>query len=291
MRRRLASLLLLSALAVPGPVLADDGRAGGKLVLTDGIATVEGGAGGGLTPWATIAGNETNRGIGGTAHLTTVLLPDFTLTGYGAALGFHDRVEISYARQDFDTRAAGAALGLGRGFTFSQDIWGAKLKVAGDAIWDQDRPWPQVAIGMQHKRATRGAVISAVGGAGARGTDLYVSATKLFLAQGLLVNATLRATRANQFGLLGFGGDRRQGRTIQPEGSLALMLSSRIVIGAEYRGKPDRLRFAREDDALDAFVAWAPDRHLTLTAAYVDLGAIATMRNQRGLLLSAKGAF
>jgi len=34
------------------------------------------------------------------------------------------------------------------------------------------------------------------------GVDLYVSATKLFLGPGVLVNATLRATRANQNGWL-----------------------------------------------------------------------------------------
>ena len=34
---------------------------------------------------------------------------------------------------------------------------------------------------------------------------MYVSATKLLLAQSLLVNGTLRSTNANQNGLLGFG--------------------------------------------------------------------------------------
>ena len=34
-----------------------------------------------------------------------------------------------------------------------------------------------------------------------------MSGTKVFLAQSLLVNVTLRYSKANQFGLLGFGGD------------------------------------------------------------------------------------
>ena len=38
------------------------------------------------------------------------------------------------------------------------------------------------------------------------GVDFYVSATKLLLEQNLLLNGTLRATKANQLGLLGFGG-------------------------------------------------------------------------------------
>ncbi|MGJ3627264.1 DUF3034 family protein [Sphingomonas sp. MMS24-JH45] len=39
-------------------------------------------------------------------------------------------------------------------------------------------------------------------GAAAQGTDIYVAATKLVLSQGLVVGATARWTRANQFGLL-----------------------------------------------------------------------------------------
>ena len=57
-------------------------------------------------------------------------------------------------------------------------------------------------------------------GAKRSGTDVYVSATKLFLAQGLLVNATLRGTKANQNGLLGHGarlGGADNGYEFMPE--------------------------------------------------------------------------
>ena len=41
--------------------------------------------------------------------------------------------------------------------------------------------------------------------------DLYIAATKLYFAalagRNVILDATLRRTRANQFGLLGFGGD------------------------------------------------------------------------------------
>ncbi|MGJ3627265.1 DUF3034 family protein [Sphingomonas sp. MMS24-JH45] len=49
--------------------------------------------------------------------------------------------------------------------------------------------------------------------------------------------------------------------------------------------------FARETGAWDAFAAWAPQRNLTLTAAFVDLGDIATFRRQRGLFVQLQGAF
>lgn len=277
--------------AVAAPAFAGDGRAGGKLLLTDGVSTVEGSAGGGIASWAVIAGNETERGVGGAAHATALALPDFTLTGYGGAIGLFDRLELSYAHQSFDTRKAGAALGLGRGFTFAQDVIGAKLRLMGDAVWDQDRALPQISVGVQHKIADKGAVIRAVGGRERRGTDFYVSATKLFLSHGVLLSGALRYTKANQWGLLGFGGDRGGRRSAEFEGSAAVMLSPRLVLGGEFRTKPDNLGFAQEDDAYDLFAAWAVHRNVTLTAAYADLGDIATVSNQRGLYLSLQTAF
>lgn len=282
-----APLLLLAAT----PAAAREMREGGKLVLTDGVSSIDGAAGGGLAAWSVIAGNETNAGIGATAHATLVALPDFDLKSYGVAVGLHDRVELSYTHQRFDTRAAGAVLGLGRNFVFSQDIVGAKIRVIGDAVWDQDRWLPQIAVGVQHKIADRDAIVRAVGARRSRDTDFYVSATKLFLAQSLIVDTTVRWTRANQFGLLGFGGDRQGARTAQFEGSAAYMLSPAIVVGGEVRTKPDNLGFAQENDAWDAFAAWAVHRNVTLTAAYTDLGAIATVRRQRGLFLSLQTGF
>ena len=281
----------LALLTITQPASAGDRRAGGKLLLTNGVTSVEGAAGGGLATWAVVAGNETRDGIGGKASATVVALPDFDLTSFGAAIGVNDRLELSYTRQRFDTRAAGTALGLGRGFTFGQDVFGAKLRVIGDAVWDQDSWLPQIAIGVQHKRANRGVVIRAVGGQHDRGTDFYVAATKVVLSRSLVLNATLRATKANQFGLLGFGGDRHDRYRPQVEGSAGVMLSPRLAVGVEGRSKPSNLRFAREQKALDAFAAWAVARNVSLTAAYVDLGDIATVRRQRGAFLSVQGSF
>lgn len=278
-------------LFVAQPAAAGDRRAGGKLLLTDGVTSVEGAAGGGLASWAVIAGNETRDGIGGKVNATLVALHDFDLESYGAAIGVNDRLELSYTHQNFDTRAAGAALGLGRGFTFGQNIFGAKLRVIGDAVWDQDSWLPQIAIGVQHKRANRGAIIRAVGGRHDRGTDFYVAATKVVLSRSLVLNATVRATKANQFGLLGFGGDRHDRYRPQFEGSAGLMLSPRFVVGAEARTKSSNLGFAREQKAADAFAAWAVARNVSVTAAYVDLGDIATVRRQRGAFLSIQGSF
>lgn len=288
---RYCSVAAIALLFVAQPASARDRRAGGKLLLTNGVTSVEGAAGGGLATWAVVAGNETRDGIGGKASATLVALPDFDLESYGAAIGVNDRIELSYSNQSFDTRAKGAALGLGRGFTFRQSIYGVKMRLMGDAVWEQDSWLPQIAIGVQHKRANRGAIIRAVGGRHDRGTDFYVAATKVVLSRSLVLNATVRATKANQFGLLGFGGDRHDRYRPQFEGSAGLMLSPRFVVGAEARTKSSNLRFAREQKAADAFAAWAVARNVSVTAAYVDLGDIATVRRQRGAFLSIQGSF
>jgi hypothetical protein len=275
-------------LATAPAMAREEPRAGGKLVLTDGVSTVDGSAGGGLATWAVIDGNETRDGIGASAHVTYVPLADYSLLTEGAAIGIKDRVELSYAHQAFDTHKVGAALGLGRGFTFGQDIFGAKLRLFGDAVYDQDSALPQVSVGVQYKRANQGAVIHAVGGAHDSGTDFYVSASKILLGQSLVLDGTVRFTKANQFGLLGFGGDLHDHYSAQFEGSAAFLLTRKLALGGEVRTKPDNLGFAHEDAAWDAFAAYTLTKNVSLTAAYVDLGSIATVKGQRGAYLSLK---
>lgn len=261
---------------------------GGKLLLTNAVSTVEGSSGGGIARWATIGGKQMPGGIGASAHATAIELPDYGWRSYGVALGFGDRLELSIARADFDTRDVGAALGIGQGYTFNLDTFGAKLRVAGDLVYGES--WlPQIALGIEHKRSRDAALVRALGAGDAEGTDFTLSATKLLLARSLLVNATLRYTEANQLGLLGFG-SAGAGYKLQVEGSLGYQLSRRAAIGAEYRSKPDNLGLG-EDDWMDVFAAYALTDHLTLTAAYVDLGSIATFPDQRGGFLSAQVAF
>ncbi len=272
-----------------------------KLLLTGGVSTVDGAAGGGLTPWAVTASYAAEGEFGGSAFASRVTTRDYAMNAYGAALGFDDRFELSIARQDFDTGATGTALGL-PGLHLKQDIVGLKWRFAGDAVLDSNSWMPQLALGLEHKRADAAGLEPTLKALGAdtRGTDLYLSATKLFLAQGLLVNGTLRVTKANQNGLLGFGGTAHDHYSLQPEVSLAWLLRKDLAVGAEYRAKPDNLNPSvlgaglKEDDWVDAFVAWAPCKHLSLTLAYVDLGhivpAVATKR-QTGTYFSAQLAF
>jgi hypothetical protein len=289
--RRFAPVVALAFAISPALALNSPPNRSGKLLLTGGVSQVEGSGGGGLTPWALIGGYGTRDQIGANAYYTRVDVSDYSLDSYGALVGFYDRVELSISRQKFDTQAVGAALGLGRGFSFTQDTIGLKVKLLGDAVYEQDSWLPQVSVGAQHKRNDQPDVLAFVGADRRDDTDVYLSATKLYLGSSLLVNGTLRYTRANQFGILGFGGDQRSGRSLQLEGSIARLLSRNLALGAEYRSKPDNLGIADEDAAWDVFLAWAPSKHASLTLAYVDLGNIVIEDDQRGWYASLQFGF
>ena len=282
-----AAMLVLSA----GMAHAQSmfGYGSGKLLLTGGVSQIEGSAGGGLTPWAVIGGYESTGQIGGNAYVTDVRTSDYEVKSYGVLAGFYDRVELSYSRQEFDTRKIGAALGLGYGYTIKQDTLGIKVKVLGDAVLEQDSWLPQIAIGAQFKSNKNGGLVKALGAADDKGTDYYVSATKLYLSHSLLLNATIRETKANQYGILGFG-SASKGYTTQFEGSAAYLLRRKLAIGAEVRTKPDNLAVAHEGTAYDVFIAYAPCKNVSLTLAYVDLGNIVT-RKQTGTYLSLQVGF
>ena len=262
----------------------------GRLLATGGVTEVEGAAGGGIVPWALIAGYGTRDEIGVTASYTLIDSTDFRLQSASVAVGIHDRVELSFARQRFDLGSTVP------GRSIEQDIAGLKVRAIGDAVYDQDRWLPQIAVGAQYKHNRDFDFIPhALGAKRASGLDVYVAATKLFLAaaagRNVLIDATVRATKANQLGLLGFGGDLDARYRLVFEGSAALFVTDRIGVGYEFRQKPNNLSAFREQAYQDLFVAWLPNKRVAVTAAYARLGQIANQRNQRGLYLSGQLGF
>ncbi len=273
-------------LVVAGLCLAAVCQSGDRLLATGGAQEVEGAGGGGVVPWALIAGYGTNEQVGGSAFYTHVDTQDFKLDSYGLAVGLFDRLELSAAKQKFD---AGSVI---PGLKLKTDTLGAKLKVWGDALYDQDTPWPQVSVGLAYKRNTDMTIPTAIGARRSSDTDFYVSATKIWLAgfmgRNVLGNVGLRATRANQFGLLGFGGDRKDSRTLEPEVSGAVLLTDTLALGGDYRWKPNNLSAFKEEDASDVFLAWFPHRNFALTLAWARLGTIAGKQKQDGAYLSVQ---
>ncbi|SDH28011.1 MULTISPECIES: DUF3034 family protein [unclassified Duganella] len=268
----------------------------GKLLATGGVSQVEGAGGGGITPWALITGYGTRDSWGANAHFTYVSTQDYQLNTYGVAVGIADRVELSLAKQEFK----GSLAPLNQ-LNIKQDIVGLKVKVLGDAVYEQDSWVPQVAVGVMYKKN------KGIDGLGALGVtnvkqlgakddsdyDYYVSATKIYLEYSLLLNATLRATRANQMGILGFGGDRNEDRRLKPEFSAAYLINRKLVLGAEYRRKPHNLGVDNEKAYYDVFLAIFPNRHFSATVAYANLGDITIFnpKKQKGLYLSLQAGF
>ena len=272
-----ASATALLAVATPA-------RAGDRLKWTGAVSEVEGAAGGGLVPWALIGGLGTDAQVGASAFVTSVSTQAFALRAAGASVGLYNRVEVSVARQRFD---AGSVI---PGLTLGQDIVGLKIRLSGDAVFDADTWLPQIAVGAQRKQTLDfNRIPRAVGATRGEDVDWYVAATKLYFAtlggRNVIVDATLRRTRADQFGLLGFGGGSG-GYALTPEFSAAAWLNPDVLLGGEYRRKPNDLRAFRENSAADIFLAWTPVKNLAFTAAWTDLGSIAGKPGQRGVYLS-----
>lgn len=262
--------------------------AGDRLLATGGVAQMEGAAGGGLTPWALISGYGTDAQVGGSMFYTQAKTNGgFELDSGGFSVGFNNRVELSISQQKFGFSNTVP------GESARMNTLGAKLRLFGDAVYDQDTWLPQVSAGIQLKHnEDYDFVPKSLGAKHQSGVDFYLAATKLYLGavfgRNLLLNGTLQATKANQFGLLGFGGDKNNHYQLQPAASVAVMLTDNLILGAEYRAKPDNLTIFKEDDAKDIFLAWFPVKNLSITAAYLDLGNIANKDNQTAWYLSGQ---
>jgi hypothetical protein len=294
MRAAMCCLLLLPAIAQAQSRIGADG---GKLLLTAGFNDVEGAGGGGLVPWALITGYGSNKSWGANAHITDVRLREFDLRTAGIAAGFLDKLEVSAARQEFEVTGTGL-----EGLEVSQDIVGIKLRVAGDAVYGQETWVPQIALGAEFKRnrgiENGGALVSPtqLGARQEKGVDVYVSGTKVILASSLLVNVTLRYTSANQLGLLGFGGEQETDGKVNAEATVGYLLTRKLAIGGEFRERHDNLGVDDEGAAWDVFVAYAPNRHVSVVAAYVNLGnilgpATGVDHDQSGSYLSVQVGF
>jgi hypothetical protein len=287
MLRKLSFALCVCAMGYGPSADAEQGR----LIATGGASSIEGAAGGGITPWALLAGYGEQGEWGSSVFATRVDLPDYRLDVAGLAVSYDNRIEFSYARQRFDLGSLVHKLGLPEG-SLSQDVLGVKVRLFGDLIYDR---LPQVSLGLQYKHQKDFLIPSLVGARRDHDVEGYLAASRLFMGAAfgynLVINGGLRYSRANELGLLGFGGDRRDSRSLLKEGSAAVLFNPRWALGVEYREKPDNLSFAGESDWADVFVGYFPNKHLSVVLAYARLGEIATLDNQNGTYLSVQGSF
>ncbi|OUS31141.1 hypothetical protein A9Q99_04825 [Gammaproteobacteria bacterium 45_16_T64] len=290
---------------------------GSRLISSGGITSFEGSSGGGITPWALIAGYGAKEEVQGSGSLQLLDTGEYQLKTVGFAIGLYDRLELSYQRQTLSVSSAvvgnvfnvltSGTVDSAPGTDIEQDVVGLKLKLWGDAIFSEETWAPQISLGIQYKQnldfetslpLADGSVALPdqgipllLGAKDDSGTDVYLSASKYLLGvaggNNLLANMTARWTKANTFGLLGFSSNDDDDYSLEWEGSIVVALSPFTAVGAEWRTQTDRLDgLAKEETVNDVFIAYFPNKTLSLTAAYVDLGNLPFDDNASGFYLS-----
>ncbi|MBB1385016.1 DUF3034 family protein [Pseudoalteromonas sp. SG45-5] len=254
----------------------------GKLLATPGVSQIEGSAGGGIVPWAQLAGYASDDEFSINGFCSRADITDYTLDVCGAQLNVFNRVEFSYALQQFDVPALSKKI--------EQSITGVKVRLYGDIVYS---PLPQLSLGITHKSLNDGAVAKLIGAKETSGTDVYLAASKLHLGAvagyNWFWNVTTRYSKANELGLLGYGSaNTNNGSKILFEGSTAIFFSREVAVGIEYRQKSDNLNLG-EQDWKDVFVAWMPNKSVSVTTAYLNLGRIAGANDQTGWYVSVTG--
>jgi hypothetical protein len=258
--------------------------AGEKLIGTAAVNQIEGSAGGGLIPWAVLSGYATDDQWATSVFTSHSTVDDYSLETIGFAINYHDRLELSYSRMTFGIDAGAPDIRM--------NVVGAKYRLFGDVVYTD---LPQVSVGVQHKSLVDFAIPASVGAIDDSGTDWYITASKVWLDgpfhRTVLLDLNARLSKGNQIGLLGFGGDEDNDYNLSFEGAAGLFLNRHWLAGVEYRQKSDHLSAVKEDDWFDFFVTYLPNKSLSITAAYLNLGDIAGAPDQTGFYISLQGAF
>ncbi len=284
MKTRVIAQLVVWFVACFSLVLTVPAMAGSKVIATGGSTSIEGAAGGGIVPWAVINGYASSGQWSVNSFTSRVGVDDFTMQNIGIGASYNNQWELSLTRQKLQLDTIGGDL--------QQDVFGLKYHIAGELLYSQ---LPQISVGLQYKKHRNSALPMAVGAQDDAGTDVYLAASKLYFAafagRNVLLNATVRATKANQLGLLGFGAEQHNNYQYLFESSAVLMLRPDVAVGVEFRQKPNKLAFADEQHWRDIFVGWFINPNLSVVGGYVDLGSIAGLAQQQGYYLALEATF
>jgi hypothetical protein len=114
---------------------------------------------------------------------------------------------------------------------------------------------------------------------GWEGTLTFSKTFTGILPRPFILSAGLRNTDAAQTGLLGFTGHRD---TVF-EGSAVFFLTDQLLLGAEYRQKPDHLKripglVGREDDWWTVCLGYIVNDHMTVAGGYGNFGNVLNHR-------------
>ena len=223
------------------------------------------------------SGGVTYANIGHGRHLEAFTVSE-TLWG---------RLELGYALNHFDLgdlpRDIRAATGVN---TINDSVYmhnfNARLQLLKEG--DFKKSWmPALTLGLHYKKnedtdvidRRLGGAFSDIGIKDNDGVDVTLFASKMIksLPRPLMINAGVRSTEAAQMGLLGFTEERE---TVF-EGNFGILALDNLVIGGEYRQKPDEYDkiprlIAEEDDWWDGYITYITNDHLTMSVAYIHFG-------------------
>jgi hypothetical protein len=256
------------------------------------VTNIDGQAGGGLVPWALLSS-------GPTVAITNLHTSNLNINSLAINTSFADRVEVSYARNMLNV--SGSTLGANN--TDNVDNFGLKVKLN-----DMSDSMPQFALGLVNKRTSGNLAdyLNTALGTSKSSTDVYGAVSKIVNIAGknVLLNGVLRASKANQLGLLDYAGGNTAGAktsySVKPEVSAEIFAADNVIFGAEYRAQPANSVSStdgtlHQNSAYDFNVVYVANKNFTLTAAYVNLGQVApaaiNSTKQNGLFLQAQVNF
>ncbi len=197
------------------------------------------------------------------------------------------RLELGYALNHFDLGDLPRDIRVATGVNTIEDSvylhnFNARLHLMKEGGFKKS--WmPALTLGLHYKKnedtdvidRRLGGAFSDIGIKDNDGVDVTLFASKMIksLPRPLMLNAGVRSTEAAQMGLLGFTGERE---TVF-EGNFGVLALDNLVIGGEYRYKPDEYDeipglIAEEDDWWDGYITYIANDHLTMSIAYIHFG-------------------
>ncbi|MDR4506354.1 MAG: DUF3034 family protein [Candidatus Scalindua sp.] len=223
------------------------------------------------------AGGVTYANIGHGRHMEAFTVSE-TLWG---------RLEFGYSLNHLDLGDLPRDIRAGTGIdTIEDSIYMHNFNTRFQILKEGDfkKSWmPALTLGLHYKNNNDSEVIdrrlqgglNAIGIKDDDGVDVTLYASKMItsLPRPLMINVGVRSTEAAQIGLLGFTENRK---TVF-EGNFGVLALDNLVIGGEYRQKPDQYDkipglIAEEDDWWDGFITYIANDHLTMSIAYMHFG-------------------
>lgn len=200
-----------------------------------------------------------------------------------------DRVELGYGYDRFNTGDLPEAIARA-GLAISDDYVGLhNFNIRGALLKenDFDQPWvPAVTLGVHYKYNDTvddmnddlgGVLRNPVGIEDNDGVDftLYASKTVPIFERPVIFNLGLRESEAAHIGLLGFTGDY----DLTVEGSVAALVTDHILVGGEYRMKPNSYNripglVGEEDDWWTLCLGFIVTKNLCIDFGYGHFGQI-----------------